>query len=185
MVEAATRAARKPSRGGAPNARFIVAAVEALPPELAATADLVTVQFPWGSLLRGIVRGEAGIVCPLAGLLKPVASAELRLLISVEARDRALGLSALDADGADRIVRSFGEAGLMPIDVRPATADDLSAARSSWAKRLAFGRRGSGHRTAWYLRFAAGQAAAGQAAAMLGLDGTGRKAPDDGEAWRA
>jgi 16S rRNA (adenine(1408)-N(1))-methyltransferase len=175
MVEAATRAARKPSRGGAPNARFIVAAVETLPPELAATADLVTVQFPWGSLLQGIVRGEAAIVCQLAGLLKPIANAELRLLISVAARDGALGLAALEADGTDRIVRSFGEAGLIPIDVRPATADDLTAARSSWAKRLAIARGGAGDRAAWYLRFAARQAAA-----MLGPDGTGMTAPDDG-----
>jgi 16S rRNA (adenine(1408)-N(1))-methyltransferase len=152
MVEAATRAACKPSRGGAPNARFIVAAAEALPPELAAIADLVTVQFPWGSLLRGIVRGDAGIVCPLAGLLRPVAGAELRLLISVEARDRtALGLAALEARGVDRIASAFGEAGLRSIDVRPATADDLAAASSSWAKRL---RAGSADREAWLLRLA-------------------------------
>ena len=151
MVEAATRAARKPSKGGTPNARFIVAAAEALPAELAATADLVTVQFPWGSLLRGIVRGEAGIVCPLASLLKPVVDAELRLLISVEARDRALGLAALDAHGVDRVIRSFGEAGLQAIDVRPATGDDLAATGSSWAKRL---RAGSADREAWVLRFA-------------------------------
>lgn len=175
MVEAATRAARKPARGGAPNARFIVAAAEALPPELATTADLVTVQFPWGSLLRGIVRGEAAIVGPLTGLLKPVAEAELRLLISVEARDRASGLAALDGDGADRIVRSFGEAGLDPIDVRQATADDLAAARSSWARRLAIARGGTGRRTAWYLRFAVAQPAA-----MLDHDGTGITAPDEG-----
>lgn len=149
MVEAAKRAARKPSRGGAPNARFIVAAAEALPPELAATADLVTVQFPWGSLLRGIARGEAGIVCPLASVLKPDAEAELRLLISVEARDLALGLAALDARGVDRIVRSFGEAGLVPIEVRPATRDDLTGARSTWAKRLG---AASADREAWLLR---------------------------------
>jgi 16S rRNA (adenine(1408)-N(1))-methyltransferase len=151
MIEAATRAARKPSKGGAPNARFIVAAAEALPAELAATADLVTVQFPWGSLLRGIVRDEAGIVCALAQLLKPVAEAELRLLISVEARDRALGLAALDAHGVDHVIRSFRQAGLQAIDVRPASAVDLAAARSTWANRL---RAGSAEREAWLLRFA-------------------------------
>lgn len=149
MIEAATRATRKPSKGGAPNARFIVAAAETLPPELAGAADLVTVQFPWGSLLRGIVRGEAAVVCQLAGLLRPAAVAELRLLISVEARDGAHGLAALDAQGVDRIVHSFGEAGLLPIDVRPATGDDLASARSTWAKRL---RVASADREAWLLR---------------------------------
>ncbi len=149
MTEAATRAARKPLKGGAPNARFIVAAAEALPPELAATADLVTVQFPWGSLLRGIVRGEAAIVGPLAGLLKPVADAELRLLISLEARDGALGVGVLGAQAVDHIVHAFAEAGLQSIGVRPATGDDLAAARSTWAKRL---RVASGDRGAWLLR---------------------------------
>ncbi|HVQ22673.1 MAG TPA: hypothetical protein VMT36_05325, partial [Candidatus Saccharimonadia bacterium] len=128
MIESATRAARKPAKGGAPNARFIVATAEALPSELAGAADLVTVQFPWGSLLRGIVRADAAIVCSLAGMLRPVPEAELRLLISIEARDRALGLAALDAHGVGRIVRSFGDAGLRPIHVRPATGDDLAAA---------------------------------------------------------
>ena len=151
MIEAATRAGRKPSKGGAPNARFIVAAAEALPQELGATADLVTVQFPWGSLLRGIVRGEAGTVCPLVGLLKPIAEAELRLLVSIEARDRALGLAALDAGGVDRIVHAFGESGLRSIDVRQATTVDLAAARSTWAKRLG---AGTDDRQAWLLRFA-------------------------------
>ena len=156
MVEAATRAARKPSKGGAPNARFIVAAAEALPPELAAIADLVTVQFPWGSLLRGIVRGEAGIVCPLAGLLKPVADAELRLLISVEARDRALGLAALDASGVDRIVHAFGEAGTA--SDRRSSRDDRRPGRRPVDLGQAPAARGRAEREAWLLRFASASA---------------------------
>jgi 16S rRNA (adenine(1408)-N(1))-methyltransferase len=36
----------KPGRGGLPNALFVVAAVEALPVELAGVADLVTAHFP-------------------------------------------------------------------------------------------------------------------------------------------
>jgi 16S rRNA (adenine(1408)-N(1))-methyltransferase len=46
MAEAARRAAAKPSRGGLPNALFVVAAVEALPPELTGLAYLVTCHFP-------------------------------------------------------------------------------------------------------------------------------------------
>lgn len=61
MAEAASRAGRKRAEGG-PNARFVVCAAEALPGELDATADLVTIQFPWGSLLRGIVLGEPDLL---------------------------------------------------------------------------------------------------------------------------
>jgi 16S rRNA (adenine(1408)-N(1))-methyltransferase len=46
MAEASRRAAAKPRRGGLPNALFVVAAAEALPPELAGVAELVTAHFP-------------------------------------------------------------------------------------------------------------------------------------------
>jgi 16S rRNA (adenine(1408)-N(1))-methyltransferase len=46
MVEAARPVTGRPSRGGLPNALFVVAAVEALPAELDGVADLVTAHFP-------------------------------------------------------------------------------------------------------------------------------------------
>jgi 16S rRNA (adenine(1408)-N(1))-methyltransferase len=148
MSDAASRSARKPSKGGAPNARFLVCAVEALPMELAATADLVTVQFPWGSLLRGIVGGETAILAPIARLLKPSADSELRLLLSVEPRDRAVGLGVLDEHAVRRIANAFTDLGLEVREARPASAADLAASHSTWAKRL---RAGSGERKVWAL----------------------------------
>jgi len=46
MVEAARRAAGRANRSGRPNALVVVAAVEALSPELDCAADLVTAHFP-------------------------------------------------------------------------------------------------------------------------------------------
>jgi 16S rRNA (adenine(1408)-N(1))-methyltransferase len=148
MAEAASRAARKPSRGGAPNARFVVSATEAFPTELAAVADLVTVQFPWGSLLRGLVCGEAEFVDPIARLLKP-SQAELGLLLSIDGRDTGLGLEPLDERSVEHVVEAFEDRGLRAFDVRPATRQDLVTAHSTWAKRL---RVGSGDRSAWIVR---------------------------------
>jgi len=162
MARAASRAARRPERGGRPNARFLVCAVEALPEELAATADLVTVQFPRGSLLRGIVQGESAVVEPIARLLAPDIG-RLRMLLSVEARDRTLGLAALDEAGGEAIVAAFERQGLRAIDLRAATPPDLAASGSTWAKRLGVGTgaarpagsdpadRGSVARSAWLL----------------------------------
>jgi 16S rRNA (adenine(1408)-N(1))-methyltransferase len=54
IMTASRRAAAKPSRGGLPNALFVVPPLRHCPPaELEGVADLVTVHFPWGSLLRG------------------------------------------------------------------------------------------------------------------------------------
>ena len=55
LAEYAYRASRKPARGGIANAQFVVASVEKLPPELDSIADVVRVNFPWGSLLRGLM----------------------------------------------------------------------------------------------------------------------------------
>ena len=54
-VPTAAQARRKPARGGAPNALFIVAAAEALPEPLTGIADEITINYPWGSLLRIVV----------------------------------------------------------------------------------------------------------------------------------
>jgi 16S rRNA (adenine(1408)-N(1))-methyltransferase len=150
MAPAASRAARRPAKGGAPNARFLVSSVEALPDELTATADLVSVQFPWGSLLRGIVRGEPAIIEPIARLLNREPNAELRMLLSVEPRDRSPGLQALDPEALAAIATSFAKLGLKSTELRAVTPDELARSHSTWAKRL---RAGTGERQAALLAF--------------------------------
>lgn len=76
----------------------------------------------------------------------------LRLLLSVTERDAGLGLEALDERTIERMARALEACGLTAIDRRPATAEDVDAARSSWARRL---RAGAAVRPAWLMRFAA------------------------------
>ena len=61
MAEASRRAAKPAHKGGQPNVRFILAAAEAPPPALAGIAGLVTVRFPWGSLLRGCLGEDTAV----------------------------------------------------------------------------------------------------------------------------
>jgi 16S rRNA (adenine(1408)-N(1))-methyltransferase len=69
---------RKTTKGGAPNALFIQSAVEDLPEELDGVANEVHVHFPWGSLLRAVATGDAGVmrnlrrICAVDGLLEVV-----------------------------------------------------------------------------------------------------------------
>ena len=58
MAGVARRASAKPSRGGVPNALFLVASAEALPGALSSKASLVTVNYPWGALLRTLVQPD-------------------------------------------------------------------------------------------------------------------------------
>jgi 16S rRNA (adenine(1408)-N(1))-methyltransferase len=130
MRETSRRAARAAKKGGLPNALFVVAAVEALPDELHAIADDVRVTFPWGSLLRGVVGADATVLAGIARVAKP--GGEVRAMFSVTELD---GLDITDA-----IYRAaFERYGLRVIEERPATADEIAATGSSWAKRLRAG----------------------------------------------
>ena len=134
MAESSRRAAKPLRKGGLPNATFVLAAVEAPPLELAGIADLVTVRFPWGSLLRGVVGLDDAVSAGLASLL--AANGRIELLVAPLERDgldgvptSAEGLIA----GAATAFRSHGfeiEATAQP------TQAEIRATGSTWARRL-------------------------------------------------
>ena len=145
------QSSRRASRGGPANALFVVAAAERVPAELSSLADELTIVFPWGSLLRGtLALDNAAAACAgIASLLAPggVATA----FVSIEDRD-GLELPRHDADGACESLRErWSRHGLELCTLRPATAAELEATRSTWARRLAAGR----DRVAWRLELRA------------------------------
>jgi len=146
MAVASRRAAATPRRGGLPNALFVVAAVEALPPELDGLADAVTVHFPWGSLLRGLLRADPAAMAGLTRIMRP--GATLSMLLSSTDRDRGAGLEPLREPAMHALAASYAGWGLVVAEARPATAADVAAAHSTWGKRLGVG----GQRPAWLLR---------------------------------
>jgi 16S rRNA (adenine(1408)-N(1))-methyltransferase len=121
------------------NVLFAVARVEDAPRELAGVADRITVSFPWGSLLRGIVRAESSVVVPLARIAKPGACVEM--LLSVETQDAASGLAPDDIAALSARADAFARCGLVIERVAIASEDEMVASGSSWAKRLGGSRR--------------------------------------------
>ncbi|MGH2455149.1 MAG: class I SAM-dependent methyltransferase, partial [Candidatus Limnocylindria bacterium] len=89
---AMAESSRRASRSGSRNAVFVASDVAALPPELGGLADLLTIHFPWGSLLRAAVAADASLV----RLLRP--GGTLRLLVSAASRDATGGLERLEPD---------------------------------------------------------------------------------------
>jgi 16S rRNA (adenine(1408)-N(1))-methyltransferase len=148
MRDASRRAARPASRGGLPNARFIASGMEQLPVELAGLASLVTVHFPWGSLLRAAAGQDSTAAAAVARLVAP--GGRLRLLLSASERDAGVGgLAGLDPSAA---IEAYAELGLHPVVCRPPSPPDLAAARSSWGKRLLASGR---DRQTWLIELAA------------------------------
>jgi 16S rRNA (adenine(1408)-N(1))-methyltransferase len=139
-------AARRASRKGGPKhgTLFVVAAAEALPGELDGLADLVHVQFPWGKLLEGAVRGEAWLLDAVRRLLKDGGRFELILGYDPEsddARVRGVGLPPLSDTVVARIASACEARGLAGADWQELAPSALARLQSSWARRLAHGPR--------------------------------------------
>lgn len=142
LAEAATRAARKPSRGGAPNAWFVRAGAYALPEELREVADSVTVLLPWGSLLAAVLTSDipavpgTGVLAGIRTLARP--DARLEAVVSLDERDRLAG--AVEAPSMARLQAAYRAAGWRIRAVDALDAHALAEVGTTWAKRLAHGR---------------------------------------------
>ena len=147
MAESSRRAACPAPKGGLSNALFVVASAEAMPPELCGFADRVTVNLPWGSLLRGALALDEAAARGIARLLRAGGAAEL--LVAPNARD---GLAA-DVDVAARIAGGLAAdwraLGMTLVEAREAAPADLDAVRTTWARRLRLG--SAPDRLAWRL----------------------------------
>jgi 16S rRNA (adenine(1408)-N(1))-methyltransferase len=142
---------RKPAKGGLPNVLFVQAAVEDLPAELDAVADVVHVHFPWGSLLGAIATGERSVLDNLRRICAHGALLEVIIGLDPE-RDRAelerLGLPALNAAYIDSVLRpNYMAAGFDLLESGTLPASHWPALQTSWAKRL----QGNLNRTLTYL----------------------------------
>jgi 16S rRNA (adenine(1408)-N(1))-methyltransferase len=143
MVESSRRAARR----GPHNALFFAAGAERhAESPLAGQADLVTVTFPWGSLLRGVLGLDRAALGGVAALLRP--DGRLQVLASVVPSDGIAGLDCLEAAVAPAIRAAWHAAGLRLMRFGPATPHEIAGSGSSWARRLRAHREG---RPVWAL----------------------------------
>jgi 16S rRNA (adenine(1408)-N(1))-methyltransferase len=151
MAEASRRLGRRGPDTAGRRAWFLAVGVERLPPELAGLADLVTVRFPWGSLLRGALGLHADVTASIVRLVAP--GGRLELTVSVTRRD-APAVTGLDGglDGAARarMAAAFAIHGLELVDARTLNPAALATLHSTWGRRLCAG----GERTAWRVTFA-------------------------------
>ena len=153
MAEASRRAARPARKGGLDNVRFVLAAAESLPPELAGRARLVTVLFPWGSLLRGCVGLDNAVACGVAGLVGP--GGMLELLLAPAERDRLAGVPTTQDAVIAAASSAFVRHGLEVVVARPATSVEITVTGSSWARRLGVaGRHNGSNRSPVLIRLA-------------------------------
>ena len=134
-------ASRRASRRGPHNALFFADGAERLAESpLAGQADLVTVLFPWGSLLRGVLGLDDAALAGVAALARP--GGRLHVLASVVPTDDVAGMDCLDGSAEHSISAAWRAAGLQLTSFRPATSDEVLVSRSTWARRLRAAPRG-------------------------------------------
>jgi 16S rRNA (adenine(1408)-N(1))-methyltransferase len=139
MADSAQRAIRQKLE----NVLFVQAAVEKLPPELTGVADRITINYPWGSLLRAVVTPEVEILSTIAGLGK--AGAAITMLVNMSVFDDAtycarLGLPSppVLADPAETRWK-FRQAGFEVTNLIPDVAD--VPYKTTWGQKLTKGTR--------------------------------------------
>ena len=123
------------SRKSLPNALYLIANAEALPAELCGLASHITVNFPWGSLLTGLLETGSKVIENLRMIAQPGATLEIKLNSSALLKE---GLSL--EQGGVMVQQALQMSGF---DVKPPVTLDAEALRTyptTWAKRLGYGR---------------------------------------------
>jgi 16S rRNA (adenine(1408)-N(1))-methyltransferase len=134
-ASAMTDSSRRADRRGPSNAVFLATGVETLGgTALACRADLVTVLFPWGSLLCGVLGLDPAALAGIASVVAP--GGRVEVLVSVVPSDGVDGLDRLDASCEPAVRVAWAAAGLELVTMRPAAPEEARASGSTWARRL-------------------------------------------------
>jgi len=126
---------RAASRSACPNLLFLIADARALPRALDGLAARLTLNFPWGSLLEGLLEGHPDLLAGLLRVIRPGGVIELRLNSGALAE---IGHSLEEGVGrARRVLAEHGFRSGPEVIMEPS---QLRSFPSTWARRLAVGR---------------------------------------------
>ena len=126
---------RESARRAPANALYLIASAHTLPAELQGRATHLTINFPWGDLLTGLLAHDPRLLAGLGALGRPGARLEVRL----NGGALAEAGEPLPAAGA-AVARGLRVAGFAVEPPRLLDARELRACPTTWAHRLAFGR---------------------------------------------
>ena len=138
MRPTAFTAARKPARGGVPNALFAWAAVEALPVELSAITEVHSLM-PWGSLLRAFVEPAEPVLRGVAERCAPGATFLVTLnLHAWRPPVPEVGQTAepTPSSALESLAAGYARAGWTLETADYLDADGITELGTSWTKRL-------------------------------------------------
>ena len=123
------------SRLDLPNALFIIASAQELPKELIGLVSHVTINFPWGSLLKSLLAGDAALMKGLSSIVQKNSHIDMAL------NGGALAEAGTSLEtGTQTIYDNMNRCGWMIKNPCLLDHHALQNFPTSWAKRLAYGR---------------------------------------------
>ncbi|MBL8077024.1 MAG: class I SAM-dependent methyltransferase [Anaerolineales bacterium] len=123
------------SRAKLLNMLFIISNAQSLPCELNGLVSHISINFPWGSLLDGLLTADTSLMRGLERLATSTAS------IDVHLNGGALADAGWPLEnGADKIYYNLLQAGWRVRTPRCMDEDELQVFPTTWARRLAHGR---------------------------------------------
>lgn len=123
------------SRTKLPNMLFVIASAQDLPRELNGLISHITINFPWGSLLDGLLSSDSMLMRGLESISRSAASLDVCLNGGALAE---VGQSL--ENGTHRIYDNLMRSGWQVNTPGLMNAHALRTFPSTWARRLAFGR---------------------------------------------
>ena len=142
MQGAANRVSRPRTRQE--NVLFIVSSVEQMPDELHRSCAHVFVNFPWGSLMRGLILGDPEILTPLTEIGR--GGATYRIILNLRIFDDPVPIEVQElpevtVDYVQRhLVDPYRDAGLRISGARIVPPEELSELPTTWSRRLSYRR---------------------------------------------
>jgi 16S rRNA (adenine(1408)-N(1))-methyltransferase len=144
LAEYSARIYKKPQRGGLPNALYIIASAENLPPELDGLAQEVYINYPWGSLLKAVVEGDLNLLANIVRVSRPAASLEILINYSLFTDPVPLEVQELPELTFeyidDELAARYAGAGITIVERSWLDKEEMQSRPSTWGKRLAHGR---------------------------------------------
>jgi 16S rRNA (adenine(1408)-N(1))-methyltransferase len=134
-VDACRENLREHSRPNLPNMLFIIASAQELPCEFDGLFSQIHINFPWGSLLEGLLACDTCLMHGLAAVSSPDAQIGIRLNSGA-----LMEVGSNLEEGAGAIRENLTRHGWVLKPSHPMDQDVLKRFPTTWARRLAHGR---------------------------------------------
>ncbi len=143
LIETSAKALKKPAKGGLSNLIFVLTNVENLPDDLINIADKIYINFPWGTLLQGVVAVNELTWQNIKKICKANATIQIifgyNILHDKKEIDR-LELPILnEAYFKNMFIPKLEKFGFNVNNIKKLMPADLKNYPTTWAKKLSFG----------------------------------------------